>query len=114
MSQGEKPRFALWDLSDDVLECIVAFAATDSAFKLWKCGCMLLNLRLQRTIKEIGLADRLAGTTTRWPRRLPTFRLLRKLVLARDMHRLDTLPNLRNGITSLPSTLEHLEISCMY
>lgn len=105
---------ALTKLPNDLLAEILHARRSDAALRLWKCGSGPLNRKLAQCVETIELKDNSPLSTSRWPKALAQFKRLRKLVVRRPDHRLDTLDKLREGLKSLSPTLEHLELSCIF
>ena len=79
------------------------------AIELWKCGSVVLNGKLRRSITSIDLTHKSACTTTRYPRCLKEFINLRRLSIFSLYHGLCSAPTLSNELRQLPSTLTDLE-----
>lgn len=105
--------FTIEKLPLDLLTEILSLKVGDAALRLWKCGSPVLNMKLANCVHVVMLKDRVPLSTSRWPTILSHFRKLRKLVIFRPLRRLDTLANVRSGLQSLSTTLEHLELYCL-
>ena len=81
------------------------------AITLWKCGSRLLQHKLAHSVLSIHLTDKLAFSTSRWPKCLSSFVALQTLSFSINGPAMSSPKLFQQEILSLPSTLRSLVIS---